>query len=1349
MERFLRQPLREGEHLKLELKDSLGNCYIREVVVNRMMPEGEGSTCLVYEGDILINSGEKRKIVLKEFYPKPDRDVFDIQRKDGKLMVSALTKECSEYKSRLRQFQRCFEVQSMLSNSGAMDIMVRPLGYASYGDSFYILSDIHMGSSLNPDQIGSLKDKLEVMIRIADIAEILHNQGYLFLDFCPENILYIRRPRAVKLFDVDSVICYQDLERIHASDIYYREQYHSPQIRKLVNCNAVDFEQKKYNYLDPSADIYSIGILLFQMIFGRFPSEEDLKFRGTSRKKLEREGKIKYGKQKGVIVKLIGIMEKALKEDRLERYGTAQELMEELSGLLTRINAKAYIPKKKIADMNYTYASYNILEKFPVFEYAHTEENERCLDVAIVGEHAMRTQMLCAVISCVQMLHARLRVHVIAEDALLFWEDFTSSENNPALKKAVTYSINGTAVSNETDPMMVDRELAHISLYTARKQEEVIDVIRKHKVCYVLALNEADEQNRTLVKELAACQKKEEPFFAGYLNRDGEEVAVLKSKKGKIRCFAINIQGATDEYDEEAYKSRIYRMGLKIHTFYYKGNHPRASCRKILEDYKSSHYNYYNIESSERAALHMIYKLESAGISYRSVNAAEEFYEKVLSNRKEEAKQIFDNLVYLEHRSWSAFMLTHGAQRATLEELKQYAYEGDADWKDRRDPNHLKHPCLTASRSGRGLANMDWMAKTPPKSEDLDPLDQMSYGMHRIVRQIAEERKGTIDIIFGKLEDKVKKENNQELYEQFQWLKISMEKNYSMETNAEDIWNKALRAFMDCCRERKIDRDVEKWIGQLEYDMRPVLEACKRHDFKTSDEEIVRAMPVILADMGDRDAEKRTIIKPVSDKAWQNVLGSLFIEPQRLVLLSDHPEWIDLAYYKKFFSDRGLEEIRLETELKRYKGKLYIDFTGVSPEWVYRLTQKTCLKDAIYFSIENRKIKYWNKPSVEMFNRNINFTVEETFFLTRAVNTSVKKKNPVTRLEIPQYISLWNTYLEGSSYEWHILVETLQKAEAKNTYTVSLDLRDVRRGYTADHMPGILTTMSGMRSILETCQQKGWIEDLKMPGAEEDLPVKFKTVYANLAAMLQNLIQTANREPMKHHFIISQMEETQIKIYDDTLYVEADIPHEAMVGRERAILYRDLTVKKTVESVNGKNKNKVFQNPVVSPAEGGKGYHLSFRYASRAVKEVLKKEGSILEAVVYFECLRSNVFDDIRINSEFNWGDSAVCNEVDVIGVKNGKTYFISIKMTPPKKSHLEEIQSLCERFSIDGQPVLISSGRNTGGDAESCSSVLETRSSLMKVAYINADGIISRRENGQYKIIVGETLRGIVERTC
>ena len=77
---------------------------------------------------------------------------------------------------------------------------------------------------------------------------LLNEQGYLYMDLNPNNILWIPSQQAVKLFDVDSIIPFRNLDDVHG--IRVTRPYTPPELEELEEW----FEINKSAFLRPSWD---------------------------------------------------------------------------------------------------------------------------------------------------------------------------------------------------------------------------------------------------------------------------------------------------------------------------------------------------------------------------------------------------------------------------------------------------------------------------------------------------------------------------------------------------------------------------------------------------------------------------------------------------------------------------------------------------------------------------------------------------------------------------------------------------------------------------------------------------------------------------------------------------------------------------------------------------------------------------------------------------------------------------------------------------------------------------------------------------------------------------------------
>ncbi len=289
--------------------------------------------------------------------------------------------------------------------------------------------------------------------------------------------------------------------------------------------------------------------------------------------------------------------------------------------------------------------------------------------------------------------------------------------------------------------------------------------------------------------------------------------------------------------------------------------------------------------------------------------------------------------------------------------------------------------------------------------------------------------------------------------------------------------------------------------------------------------------------------------------------------------------------------------------------------------------------------------------------------------------------------------------------------------------------------------------------------ENGLIASYWLPGPEDELPAEFTAGNEETAEILESLVLQADREPMKHQYAFARREKikhpaeggyTEYLVKDRTLYVSAvqkrkDLKDSSGEQADLAEIVREGLCRLEEYGLKGSGgRQNLIQNLKVSEKDGEIAF--TFKYASDAVKACLSREGNILEAMIYFTCLEMGIFDDLNINSEFSWnsedGTAAdeypVNNEIDIIGTKDLRTYFISAKMTVPETAHLMEIKYFADHFGIDGQAVLVTSNSRTADDSAARPVSKEERSRMMGVRYINRTVIDEGR--------LGDVIREIVE---
>lgn len=846
-----RTPLSKGAEIELN----------GVVIVNDNNPQDvdEGSTCLVYRGHVKSGPGmiPGTSVIIREFYPKSDTTVLDIERKKdenylySKLEVKGITKKKAEYLSKLYQFQKGIEVQKDLATSAAMEIAVKPWLEGQYGDGYYVISDTHAGVDIGKTHLGTLAEKLQMAVCVAESMGILHEAGYIMPDFKPENLLYIEKPNNVRIIDTDSLWKYgSDIKK----EVYANVKYASPELInikvkvKTGEQSEGQIDKDLQRIMQPITDIYSMGEFFLEVFFQWLPEIEEnslfkyeepleeiidiMKENGTLLQRfreLYKDEHISVKKLEDVGRRLISIIERATYYNRNRRktkgFNNAFSMMKELSDLYYILTSEVLVPRKEIAKANGVFAAYNMLQKAPLYKYLTYENGKKVLSVVFTGNHAMLDDMLSAVISIGQMLDTELKIHLVGNNMESFWNNYTSEARNSELKRAVVVMKDGRVIMNEVDSKLVDRSLATIELHTFETTEVIRTLSRKRLSKYYVLLNENVDNNERLMNIIFTEFVEEKPFV-GYIKTQ-EEDDYEESIYEKDNIYSISALSFSSTYNEKMFKERIYRMGLMAHAYYmgYMKENSTVNLEELEKEFKK---DIYNIASSERVALHGIYKMESIGIHRNKPGRILNYYRSICD------EETLEKLAWLEHLSWTGYMLTSGARAVSIDEFERYAYKGDNDWKCKEDKKHLKHPLLVSSKPKRAVTNEMWENQFEELDiKTFDPLDRVSYCVFKWYisqREVIREK-------FNDFMDKWIAENEKEntiqveLRESGTNLLNNMgKKRISQNQDAVNDWNQIMK------RVKIFDSQTYDVLNII---MKPAVDSYKDCDFKGLDRELV------------------------------------------------------------------------------------------------------------------------------------------------------------------------------------------------------------------------------------------------------------------------------------------------------------------------------------------------------------------------------------------------------------------------------------------------------------------------------------------------------------------------------
>ena len=271
------------------------------------------------------------------------------QKLDRKVAVKFLNEKFSRDESNLRRFTREATAASALNHPNIL--VVHEIGEA--GDVHFIVSEFVEGKTLREISGKSplrLTEVLDISIQIANALCTAHEARIVHRDIKPENII-VRPDGFVKILDFGLAKLIEQ-EPIGFEDTTI-EQNETAKGVILGTVNYMSPEQAKGEQVDKRTDIFSFGVLLYEMIVGRTPfagnsmSETLANLINTKPQPLSRF-------VAEVPDELQRIVSKTLRKNKDERYQTMKGLLGDLKELKENLAFDKKLERSASPDNNAT-----------------------------------------------------------------------------------------------------------------------------------------------------------------------------------------------------------------------------------------------------------------------------------------------------------------------------------------------------------------------------------------------------------------------------------------------------------------------------------------------------------------------------------------------------------------------------------------------------------------------------------------------------------------------------------------------------------------------------------------------------------------------------------------------------------------------------------------------------------------------------------------------------------------------------------------------------------------------------------------------------------------------------------
>ena len=168
--------------------------------------------------------------------------------------IKILKSDMAENEEIRRRFRDESRAVAQLSHANIVSVY----DVSSSGDTEYIVMELIDGITLK--QYMDWRESLHFIIQIMRALEHAHSRGIIHRDIKPQNIMVLR-DGSVKVADF-GIACLQNNAQTLTQDALGSVHYISP-------------EQARGEHIDARSDIYSAGVVLYEMLTGRLPFEGD------------------------------------------------------------------------------------------------------------------------------------------------------------------------------------------------------------------------------------------------------------------------------------------------------------------------------------------------------------------------------------------------------------------------------------------------------------------------------------------------------------------------------------------------------------------------------------------------------------------------------------------------------------------------------------------------------------------------------------------------------------------------------------------------------------------------------------------------------------------------------------------------------------------------------------------------------------------------------------------------------------------------------------------------------------------------------------------------------------------
>jgi len=259
---------------------------------------------------------------------------------DRLVAVKILNENFAQHESNLRRFTQEAKAASALNHPNIL--VIHEIGESE--ETNYIVSEFVEGKTLREHFKQSsmkLSEILDISIQITNALSAAHTARIVHRDIKPENIM-VRSDGYAKILDFGLAKLVE--QKVIGLEDATVKQNQTARGVILGTVNYMSPEQAKGERIDERTDIFSFGVLVYEMIAGRTPFAGD-SMSETFANLINSEPQPLSRYAANVPTELQRIVSKMLKKNKDERYQTAKDLLIDLKSLQKRLEFEAELDR--------------------------------------------------------------------------------------------------------------------------------------------------------------------------------------------------------------------------------------------------------------------------------------------------------------------------------------------------------------------------------------------------------------------------------------------------------------------------------------------------------------------------------------------------------------------------------------------------------------------------------------------------------------------------------------------------------------------------------------------------------------------------------------------------------------------------------------------------------------------------------------------------------------------------------------------------------------------------------------------------------------------------------------------